>query len=300
MTSATRAMMTPWSLGASMYVPATHPELLTVMQGARTPHVRSLIVCTEDAIRDTEVQAAVATIVAILAVLPPDGPRCFVRLRNGAVLRALLDSPHVGRLDGFVLPKATAAAVRSTLELLGAHRPHVLMPILETREVFDAGAMREFAAALAAPAVRDRILMVRIGGNDLLSCLGLRRDISAPIYASPIGAVIAQLATIFLPEGLSLSAPVFEGLAHAEVLRQEVKLDLAHGLSGKTAVHPIQVDIIERAYRVPPADLEMAGAILNPRSPAVFRLHDTMCERAVHARWAHRILERAALFGVVT
>ena len=282
-----------------MYVPATHPELLTVMRGTRTPHVRSLIVCTEDAILETEVQSAVAKIIATLAVLPLGGPRCFVRLRNGAVLHALLESPHASRLDGFVIPKATPSLVRSTLELLGPQTPHVLMPILETKEVFDAGAMREFAASLAEPAVRNRILTVRIGGNDLLSCLGLRRDVSMPIYASPIGAIIANLATIFLPEGLSLSAPVFEGLAHAEVLTEEVKLDLSHGLSGKTAVHPMQVEIIERAYRVAPADLEMAVAILDPRSPAVFRLHDTMCEGAVHTRWAHRILERAALFGVV-
>ena len=48
-------------------------------------------------------------------------------------------------------------------------------------------------------------------------------------------------------------------------------------------------------YRRP---LEMAERILEGSAPAVFRLHDAMCEPATHRRWAEQLCERARLYGV--
>ena len=62
----------------------------------------------------------------------------------------------------------------------------------------------------ADPAWRARILVLRIGGNDLLNLLGLRRQRGHTLYETPLGAVIARLVTTFKPHGFRLSAPVFE------------------------------------------------------------------------------------------
>ena len=51
-------------------------------------------------------------------------------------------------------------------------------------------------------------------------------------------------------------------------------------------------------YAVSPEDLSMAENLLADDAPAVFRMHDTMCERTTHASWARQILERADVYGV--
>jgi citrate lyase beta subunit len=145
--------------------------------------------------------------------------------------------------------------------------------------------------------VRSRILALRIGGNDLLALLGLRRPRGMTIYRTPLGPVIARLVTTFRPYGFALTAPVFEHLDLPELLDQEVLEDMAYGMVGKTAIHPTQIAPIEQHYKVKPHDLAAAHAILDASAPAVFRMHDSMCEVATHRAWAERTVEQSRLFG---
>ena len=147
--------------------------------------------------------------------------------------------------------------------------------------------------------LRDQVLCLRIGGNDLLNLLGVRRARGATVYDTPLRSVIADLVCVFHPVGYTLSAPVFERLDTPEVLAREVEADLQHGLLGKTAIHPLQIPVIEEQYRVSRDDYEMASAILRPDASAVFKLRGTFCEPATHQRWAAGILERTRVFGVV-
>jgi citrate lyase beta subunit len=163
--------------------------------------------------------------------------------------------------------------------------------------VFSDGEMRQLREVLEAPGVRGRILALRIGGNDLLALLGLRRPRSMTIYRTPLGPVIARLVTTFRPYGFMLTAPVFEHLDLPDLLDQEVLEDIAYGMVGKTAIHPTQITPIEQHYRVKPTDLEAAMAILDANAPAVFKMHDSMCEVATHRAWAQRVLDQSAEFG---
>ncbi|MER2511476.1 MAG: HpcH/HpaI aldolase/citrate lyase family protein, partial [Nitrosomonas ureae] len=147
---------------------------------------------------------------------------------------------------------------------------------------------------------RERILTLRIGGNDLLSLLRMRRPRGRTIYETPIGQVIARLATTFIPYGFSISAPVFEYLDDVQTLSREIEEDLNHGLLGKTAIHPTQVPLIERHYQVRQQDVEAAMRILHHDAPGVFKLHQSMCEPATHRPWAHSVLEAARCFGSVS
>ncbi|HAT33183.1 MAG TPA: ATP-binding protein [Janthinobacterium sp.] len=286
------------ALGASLYVPSTHKDLLAIANGDKLRQLRSVIFCTEDAIAERDLSYALFNLSLALQNM---GEHCatmrFVRVRNPDVLGRVLAMPGAHKLTGFVLPKSTRANFGEYFSRV-RHSHHLLMPTLETAEVFDDAEMRRFCRLLCAPATRARILALRIGGNDLLALLGLRRPGTGTIYQTPLGAVIARLVTTFRPHGFQLSAPVFEHLAQHAWLDAEVAQDLAHGLSAKTAIHPDQVPQIERHYRVAQADIELALRIIDPDSPAVFRMQESMCEVATHASWARGVIERARQFGI--
>lgn len=285
------------SLGASLYVPANHKNLTSIANGDKLPHARSLIFCTEDAIADRELSWSLFNLSVVLANMR-DGVAAdrFVRVRNPDVLARVLAMPGVEKLTGFVLPKTTRHNFDSYFRLV-RHTGHALMPTLETAEAFDDAEMQGLRAVLEAPGVRHRILALRIGGNDLLALLGLRRPRGMTLYRTPLGPVIARLVTTFRPYGFLLTAPVFEYLDLPDLLDQEVSEDLAHGMVGKTAIHPAQIAPIERHFQVTAHDLAVARAILDASSPAVFRMHDAMQEVATHRAWAERMIEQSRLFG---
>ncbi|MGR8933814.1 MAG: HpcH/HpaI aldolase/citrate lyase family protein [Gammaproteobacteria bacterium] len=286
----------PWALGAPLYMPANRRDIVAVANGDKLPALRTVVLCTEDAVSALELGDTLEHLRRCLQGLKPAADkRRFIRARNPETLARLLDMAHIESVDGFVLPKFNAHNMASYLELLRFSR-FTVMPTLETRDAFDPVAMRELRAALLqqdGPAV----LALRIGGNDLMNLLGIRRPRGLTVYDTPLGSVIAQLVTIFKPFGFALSAPVFEYLDDAETLQREIRLDLAHGLIGKTAIHPGQIACIEACYRVDAADLEMADCLLEADRPAVFKMHEAMCEVSTHRRWAEEIRIRKALFG---
>jgi len=208
----------------------------------------------------------------------------------------LNDWPLIGLVDGFVVPKLTLINL-STWEAAVTNPGIALMPTLETPDVFNPAVMAELAQALKGE-FDQRIIALRIGGNDLMGCLGLRRSPSMTLYKSPMSYVIPMLAGVMGAAGFSLTAPVFEQLSSPALLEEELELDIAHGLVGKTAIHPSQIPIIHRALRVSVDDLNSARSIVDESAPAVFQFNGAMCEPATHYKWAQNILERAKWHGV--
>lgn len=286
------------TLGASLYVPATHKDLMQISEGTLLGDVRSLIFCTEDAVADSELSYALFNLSLVLQQMSDrSGTERFVRVRNPDVMTRVLEMPGVEKLTGFVLPKTTRHTFDAYFRQI--RKTHfMLMPTLETAEVFDESEMKLFRQMLEHPGVRDHILALRIGGNDLLALLGMRRPRNMTIYKTPLGPVISRLVTTFRPVGFGLTAPVFEHLDNPILLSQEVEEDLAYGMIGKTAIHPSQVALIEQHYRVKHNDVEVAMRIMDAASPAVFKMHDSMCEVATHRAWAHGVVEQARVFGI--
>ena len=285
------------SMGASLYLPANHKHLMEIANGKRLGHTRSLIFCTEDAVADADLSWALFNLSVVLANMTENTrAERFVRVRNPEVLTRVLAMPGVEKLTGFVIPKCTRHNFDAYFKQVRG-TDHMLMPTLETADVFNDDEMRLFRETLEAPGVRSRILALRIGGNDLLALLGLRRPRNMTIYRTPLGPVIARLVTTFRPYGFVLTAPVFEHLDLPELLDQEVAEDMAYGMVGKTAIHPSQIAPIEQHYRVKARDLEAARAILDVDSPAVFKMHNSMCEVATHRAWAQRMVEQSNVFG---
>lgn len=292
------AVLDPVSLGATLYLPATRGDLAPVLRGGRWPNLRSAVICLEDSIRADEVGSALANLRAFVGELTHrdvDAVRIFVRPRDADMLRRILTLPGIEHVAGFVLPKATADSLPAYLSAL-AWDHHLLMPTLETREVFDGAEMRRLREQLLA--IRDRIAVLRIGGNDLFQQLGTRRSAVRTAYDGPLGPVIASLVGTFVPWGFSLSAPVFEAFGNPQLLAEEVVRDIEHGLLTKTAIHPAQIDPIQELYAVDPGDLAEARAMLDAGAGAVFARGGTMCEPATHRRWATTTARRAEHFGV--
>jgi citrate lyase beta subunit len=148
----------------------------------------------------------------------------------------------------------------------------------------------------------ERILALRVGGNDLMSCLGLRRMGNASLYEGPLFYVVSMLMSVMRPKGFDLTAPVFDNLDEdraQEPLLREVTRDVSFGFVGKTVIHPSQVDIVQNAFKVASADYQAALKILSIDAAAVFKFGGSMCEPATHRSWAQRILSRTKVYGLV-
>ncbi|WP_323120142.1 HpcH/HpaI aldolase/citrate lyase family protein [Burkholderia alba] len=292
----------PYSLGATLYMPATRTDILDVVMRRKLTDLRSLVVCLEDSVTESHVELAMRGLETLLADIdahggrPEYGPLLFVRPRNAAMAATINDWPLIRHVDGFVIPKrrlGTAARWASSVD-----NPDLLvMPTLETAEAFHPGTAIELGEALKA-GFDERILALRIGANDLLGCLGLRRHPAVTLYDTPMSYVIPMLCGVMGAQGFALTAPVFEQIAAPDLLEKELALDISHGLVGKTAIHPAQIKPINDAFRVSANDLDCARMIVEEGAPAVFKFDDAMCEPATHYRWASNIIDRAKWFGI--
>lgn len=289
-------------LGASIYVPATRADITSIANEEKFS-CRSVIFCTEDSVNEKDVPKALENINSMLReTQKSDKMMKFIRVRNEGVLKSLLQMGNIDQVDGFVFPKVTAENFPSYMKqfnhLADEHNKFHIMPTLETKEVFSSQKMHDLCDVFLEEKNKDKIFSIRIGGNDLLHILGIRRSASTTIYESPLGMTISKLVTTFKPHGFNLTAPVCEFLQDIKLLNKETPKDLEYGLFGKTAIHPDHIKVIETHYMVKETHLEMATAILKEDAPAVFGMHGTMCEKATHSNWATEILKRAEIYGV--
>lgn len=285
-------------LGASLYVPATHRDILAIANNHKFAHLRSVIFCLEDSVLERDVPLALANVGTMLRELvPTPGKLRFIRVRNLQILDECLKLESIEKIDGFVLPKTT---LQSFCEYFGRlqHTKFLVMPTLETKEALDQAEMAKLRDFILENNYAHRVLALRVGGNDLLNLFDMRRSTTRTMYDSPMRYIIGQLVACFRPHGFNLTSPVCELLYDRDILNEEVSLDLEAGLFGKTAVHPDQISLIEAHYKVDACQVEEARAILAPEAPAVFRMNGRMCEPATHRNWAEAILARAAIYGI--
>ena len=163
-----RLMLSALSLGATLYMPATRPDLWQVVNGEKYPELRSLVICLEDAVSEHEVEAAKVNLKHLLQQVQDQPrqaqhPKIFIRPRHIAMAEELAQWQELIAVDGMVLPKFCLNQLRQWQQIL----PDFIqvMPTLEDAETFDMGAMRELRQALQQDF--RQVLVLRIGGNDL-------------------------------------------------------------------------------------------------------------------------------------
>lgn len=293
--------ISPFSLGATLYMPATRNDIVDVIRENKIPNLLSMVICLEDAVSQGDILYALNNLTKItnkLAEKRPlfHKPLVFIRPRNIQMAKKIVNNYNLVGIDGFVFPKFTLDTLVDWEQTIsGSHL--VCMPTLETKNVFDVIAMQNLANALEKSKLRDQIIAIRIGGNDLMSILGIRRSRNATIYEGPLGYVIKMLTCTFGGRGFSLTSPVFELVDKPSLLKQELAQDLVHGFVGKTAIHPNQIKYIHEALMVEPAEYEGAIQIINS-CQAVYKHDGAMCEPATHRQWAKNIVERSKHYGL--
>jgi citrate lyase beta subunit len=288
-------MMHAAELGATLYVPVQRPNLLSVVRAPKG-ELRSIVICLEDSLRPDDIEPGKTIFCRLLRDLAGTPPRLLVyaRPRDPEMLGWMLAQPGAEALSGFVLPKITAANLSLWLVHLDGGTQGI-MPTIESTEAFDRKPLKAIRRTLQP--LFERVHAVRIGGNDILNQLGVRRSRQRTAYDGPLGQAIATMASEFIPHGMAVSAPVFEHYRSLDLLREEVTRDLEHGLLTKTAIHPDQVPIIHAAMRPALEELDEARAILDRDARAVFGRGGSMCEPTTHSRWAETVLQRARIYG---
>lgn len=297
-------VISPFMLGATLYMPATRTDLAEVILYGKIPELRSMVICLEDAVSEEQVDIALSNLAALMAELKSSAsdvnteyrPLVFIRPRHEQMAQELVETYDLVGIDGFVVPKFTRTNLPSWWEIIsGTHL--AIMPTLETREVYDVREMTELAELLESHPCRERIVALRIGGNDLMSVISMRHPKDLTLYEGPMGYVVKMLVSVFASRGFSLTAPVCEQIDNVELLQRELMQDVAHGLVGKTAIHPSHLTLIHKGLMVEKDDYEDALRILNS-SQAVFKSQGAMCEPATHRNWAATVLERSKYCGI--
>ncbi|MCK8615236.1 HpcH/HpaI aldolase/citrate lyase family protein [Gordonia sp. C13] len=225
------------ALGATLYVPATRPDLADVIRKRRAEGVISMVIDLEDAIADHEEADAIDHAVAALrdiADKPGDPMLLFVRPRSADRIMRIataLDAGAPSALTGFVIPKFNCAnaeealqAVTQASELLGQHL--WMMPVLESAAVVHRETRDEELTSLAAllSAHRANVLAVRIGATDICGYFGIRRDRDLTIYdvrvaADVIAGIVNHLGRSD-ESGFIVTGPVWEYFADHERMFQ--------------------------------------------------------------------------------
>lgn len=315
-----------YAVGALLYAPANHPGVGDDICRSRYPQLKNIALCLEDAVLDDTLAEAELLLMrtvekiydAVCAGRLPAAqvPLLFVRVRSPEQMRSLFSKlgESAGILTGFVLPKFDTANMHAYCEVAAKLRaaaaaPLYILPIIESAAVMRAATRASELAGIRRTLddMRDAVLNVRVGGNDFCNIFGLRRDRGHTIY--DIAVVRDVLADIFNAFGADyvVSAPVWEYFgapgdeSWSRGLQAELALDRLNGFVGKTAVHPSQLEVIQRAFVVDRGDYEDARATLNwtngtgvSKSAHSLRMNEVKS----HQKWALRTMMLAEVYGV--
>lgn len=220
------------ALGATLYAPATRPNLCDDILRRAALGVRSMVVCLEDAVADSEVEDAQRNAIAQLRRLhdtaEAEAPLLFVRVRRPGQIPEIISGlgEHAGILSGFVIPKFTedsgdyldcidAARAATGLRLLA-------MPVIESSEVVHRETRSDALTAIGRLLDKHRpsILAVRIGATDLCSIFGIRRDRELTIYdVHPVASAIGDIVNVLGRTdgtGFVITGPVWEYFSSSE------------------------------------------------------------------------------------
>ncbi|WP_328317269.1 HpcH/HpaI aldolase/citrate lyase family protein [Streptomyces sp. NBC_00388] len=232
-TSGSPAPVLAAALGATLYSPATRPQLADDVLKQAARGVVSMVLCLEDSIDDADVADGEANLVRQFAELDarcagrsldPDGvPLLFIRVREPEQIPDLVRrmGPSVRLLSGFVLPKFTEERGTAFLEALtgaeaGCGRRLFAMPVLESPELLHLETRADTLAGIARTVdkYRERILALRLGVTDFCSVYGLRRTPDMTAYdVQIVAAVIGDVVNVLGRSdgtGFTITGPVWE------------------------------------------------------------------------------------------
>ena len=299
-----------YRLGGLLYMPVSNKTFIEKLSKGSYPFLTSFVLDLEDAMGEAGKDILRTELTARLEQIKEhkeeiEGILKFVRVRNIEMLKKVQKMEGIENVDGFIMPKFDLKNCKGYIDQIKKNPKYYYMPVLESSMLSDPRArvanMTLLKEELAK--VEERILNIRVGGNDFSNLYGVRRQIPYTIYDNHlITGILTDVVGVF-GDRYIISGPVCEYISDQgmSVLEKEVDLDILNGFTGKTAIHPMQVERINKKLRPTRADYEDAQELLNwTGDTGVKRSKDgtRMLEQACHQRWAKSIIAKAEVYGI--
>jgi citrate lyase subunit beta/citryl-CoA lyase len=280
-----------------LYLPGNEPKYF-INAGLHGPD--AVILDVEDSVHYAEKDAARLLVRNALRAVDFGAAERMVRINQLPLGLADLEEIVPQSPDLILIPKVETAAqvsdvvgaIDSITQRVGVTRPIWLMPILESA----LGIENAFAIATAS----DRIAAITTGLEDYTADLGVAKTAggSESLYARQRVVNAAHAAHVQAIDSVYGDVADTEGLSHwGEASR-------AMGFEGMGCIHPVQIEIIHRAFAPSPNELEKALAIVaafeeaQARGLAVVSLGSKMIDAPVVQR-AVKLVARARKMGII-
>lgn len=282
-------------LGATLFIPATHKDLLAVVSGVKYKNLKSVLIDFEDSVKDDEILKAMQNFDTLFEKPKKYKKFIFIRPRNVEMLKKLLIHEHISAVDGFILPKFSLTNAKEYLDIL-EDTTFFIMPSIEGSELFNQAELLMLKDILLEH--KDRIILVRFGLEDMLKQLCLRRKCSESIFDfASTSVVMGNFISIFKSSGFAISGGVYPCFKDSDGFIKDVKRDLKEGLFSKTIIHPSQIELSNELYKVTQKEFDEALEIYESES-AIFSQDGKMAEVTTMSPWAENIIKRAEVYGV--
>jgi citrate lyase subunit beta / citryl-CoA lyase len=280
-----------------LYLPGNEPKYF-INAGLHAPD--AIILDLEDSVHFAEKDAARLLVRNALRSVDFGAAERMVRINQLPLGLADLEeivpqSPDIVLIPKVETPEQISDVVRameSVAKNAGIPRPIWLMPILESA----LGIENAFAIANAS----DRITAITIGLEDYTADLGVAKtpEGTESLYARQRVANAAHAAHVQAIDS------VYGDVADSEGLLRWGEASRAMGFEGMGCLHPIQIDIIHRAFSLTTSELEKALQIVaayddaQARGLGVVSLGSKMIDAPVVQR-ALKLVARAGQMGIV-
>lgn len=311
-----------YSVGALLYCPANRKSIADSVIHENFGTKYSLALCLEDTVNDRFVEEAeeilidsIKQIYAALQTRPFYLPKIFIRVRNPQQITKLTKAlgKSAEAVMGYIIPKfATANAdeyIQSIIKVNESSPKKIyMMPIYENSSIINIKNRADILYGLkdSLSAIEELVLNIRVGGNDLCHLFGFRRHSDESIHhIKPIADIFSDIVTVYGMDYV-VSGPVWEyysGENWERGLLEEIQEDKLCGFTGKTVIHPNQIPVVNKAYRVSRNDFDDARSILNWNQDSNAFVSgnlakERMDEFKTHSNWARQILFLAEAFGI--
>ena len=283
-------------LGATLFIPAVHKDLESVVCDNKYPELKSVLIDTEDGIEEESLNSALESIQRVLETYEKGKLSVFIRPRNTRVLTRILKFENIKNIDGFILPKFSLKNAQEYFDLLQSTN-FLLMPSIEGEELFNQNSLYKLRDILLKNA--ENILLLRFGLEDILRQLTIKRSSKESVFdLSALSYVLGNFIATFKSAGFAISGGVYPSFTDDDGFIKDVQRDLKEGLFSKTIIHPRQIKLSNDLYRVTKDELREALEI-SRNDEAVFNQNDKMAEVVTMRPYAHEIILRAEVYGVV-
>ncbi len=238
-----------------LYLPGNEPKYF-INAGLHGPD--AVILDLEDSVHYAEKDAARLLVRNALRAVDFGVAERMVRINQLPLGLADLEEIVPQSPDLILVPKVETAAqisdvvgaIDSIAKGVGVTRPIWLMPILESA----LGIENAFAIATAS----DRIAAITLGLEDYTADLGVAKT------AGGSESLYARMRVVNAAHAAHVQAidSVYGDVADTEGLLYWGEASRAMGFEGMGCIHPVQIEIIHRAFAPAPNELEKALAIV--------------------------------------